>query len=53
MANMSARILSIEKDIIEYGAIGGFAQEDNNAKYNSEKMYYGPAWFSDKVQDIY
>ncbi len=53
MANMSARILSIEKDIVEYGAIGGFAQEDNNAKYNSEKMYYGPAWFSDKVQDIY
>lgn len=53
MANMSARMLSIEKDIVEYGAIGGFAQEDNNAKYNSEKMYYGPAWFSDKVQDIY
>jgi len=53
MANMSARMLSIEKDAIEYGAIGGFAQEDNEAKYNSEKMYYGPAWFSDKVQDIY
>ncbi len=53
MANMSARMLSIEKDDIEYGAIGGFAQEDNEAKYNSEKMYYGPAWFSDKVQDIY
>ena len=53
MANMSARMLSIEKDVIEYGAIGGFAQEDNDAKYNSEKMYYGPSWFSDKVQDIY
>ena len=53
MANMSARSLSIEKDVIEYGAIGGFAQQDSNAKYNSEKMYYGPSWFSDKVQDIY
>ncbi len=53
MANMSARMLSIEKDVIEYGAIGGFAQEDHDAKYNSEKMYYGPSWFSDKVQDIY
>ena len=53
MANMSARVLSVEKEIVEYGAIGGFAQEDNDAKYNSEKMYYGPAWFSDKVQDIY
>jgi hypothetical protein len=53
MANMSARSLSVEKDVVEYGAIGGFAQQDNNAKYNSEKMYYGPSWFSDKVQDIY
>ena len=53
MANMSARSLSIEKDAIEYGAIGGFAQQDNSAKYDNEKMYYGPAWFSDKVQDIY
>ena len=53
MANMSARSLSIEKDVIEYGAIGGFAQQDGSAKYNSEKMYYGPSWFSDKVQDIY
>jgi len=54
MANMSARILSIEQDVIEYGAIGGFAQEDNSLKHNnSEKLYYGPSWFSDKVQDIY
>ena len=53
MANMSARMLSIEKDVIEYGAIGGFAQQDNSAKYDNEKMYYGPSWFSDKVQDIY
>ena len=53
MANMSARMLSIEKDVVEYGAIGDFAQQDNSAKYDNEKMYYGPAWFSDKVQDIY
>jgi len=53
MANMSARSLSIEKDVIEYGAIGGFAKQDNTAKYDNEKMYYGPSWFSDKVQDIY
>ena len=53
MANMSARSLSIEKDIIEYGAIGGFAEQDASIKYSNEKMYYGPSWFSDKVQDIY
>ena len=37
MANMSARSLSIEKDVIEYGAIGGFAKQDNTAKYDNEK----------------
>ena len=53
MANMSARVLSIEQDIVEYGAIGGFAKQDGSIKYNNDKLYYGPSWFTDKVQDIY
>jgi len=53
MANMSARILCAEKDIIEYGAIGGFALADGKRKTEDDKMFYGPAWFTEKMQDIY
>ena len=53
MANMSARILCAEKDIIEYGAIGGFALAEGKRKTEDDKMFYGPAWFTEKMQDIY
>ena len=53
MANMSARCMSFEKDIVEYGAIGGFAQVDPSLKFQNEKLYHGPAWFAEKVQDLY
>ena len=53
MANMSARILCTEKDIIEYGAIGGFALAEGKRKPEDDKMFYGPAWFTEKMQDIY
>ena len=53
MANMSGRVLSVEKNIIEYGALGGFAQRDNDSKFNNDQLYYGPSWFTEKIQDIY
>jgi hypothetical protein len=54
MANMSARSISTEKQIIEYGAIGGFAKGDTSQKFsNDEKLYYGPSWFTEKTQNIY
>ena len=50
---MSARLLSVEKDIIEYGAVGGFAKVDGQSKFKDEKMFYGPSWFTEKMQNIY
>jgi hypothetical protein len=54
MANMSARNLMNTKNDIEYGAIGGFAMVDRNSRFeNSGKLFSGPSWFTDKMQDIY
>jgi hypothetical protein len=53
MANMSARDLLVEKEIIEYGAIGGFAVSEGERKPNNDKMFYGPSWFTEKMQNIY
>jgi hypothetical protein len=53
MANMSARSLSIEKRIIEESAIGGFARSSNDDRFNNDKMYHAPNWFSDKIKDVY
>lgn len=53
MANMSARSFLVEKNIIEYGAVGGFAKSDVNSKFNNEKLFYGPNWFTDKMQNVY
>tara|TARA_Y100000296_G_scaffold21208_1_gene25112 strand:+ start:6821 stop:8800 length:1980 start_codon:yes stop_codon:yes gene_type:complete len=52
MANASARLMLVQKDIVEYGAIGGFAQA-RDSKKNNDKLFYGPAWFADKIQNIY
>jgi len=53
IANMSARNFQINKNVVEYGAIGGFAKSDNQSKFSDEKMFYGPSWFTEKAQDIY
>jgi len=53
MANMSARVLAVEKSVVEYGAIGGFARSDSSEKFNNDKLYHGPNWFSEKIQDVY
>ena len=52
MANMSARLISIEKDMPEYGAFGGFAAE-NASMFSNEKLYHGPSWFTEKTQNLY
>ena len=54
IANMSARNYIVEKNVIEYGAIGGFAMSnDSKFKNNPDKLYHGPHWFTDKVNGIY
>ena len=53
MANMSARSLAVEKSVVEYGAIGGFARSDSSEKFNNDKLYYGPSWFSENIKDVY
>jgi hypothetical protein len=53
MANMSARSYIIYKQNIEYGAIGGFAITDKASKFNNEKLFYGPNWFTEKAQNLY
>ena len=52
IANMSARAFNIEKDVIEYGAIGGFASNQKSFD-RDEKMFYGPNWFTEKMRDVY
>ena len=52
MANMSARYIAVEKQIIEYGAFGGFAGH-NASGPSDEKLFSGPAWFTEKTQNLY
>ena len=52
MANMSARHFTTVEKITEL-EVGGFAESNSSRFGNSGKLYNGPAWFSDKIQDIY
>ena len=52
MANMSARHLLIEKPTIEDSAFGGFAQQNASA-FSNDKLFHGPAWFTEKTQNLY
>ena len=54
MANMSARILSNTPTRKEYEFYGGFAyMPDNSKKKHTEEYYNGPAWFTEKMKDVY
>ena len=53
MANMSARYLVAEKDVLEYGALGGFANDAPSFGAKSGKLYHGPSWFTEKTKDLY
>ena len=51
MANMSARLVLIEREMPDH-AFGGFA-EQNASMFSSDKLYNGPAWFTEKTQNLY
>ena len=51
MANMSARILSTEKAMVDHMTQGGFAVIDHKVKFEKEKLYHGPNWFTEKINN--
>lgn len=53
MANMSARSILVEKTTLETGAFGGFANGQPSFVAYDEKMFQGPAWFTEQVKGIY
>ena len=52
MANMSARNFSVVEKQAEI-EVGGFAESNSSRFDTGGKMYNGPSWFADKIQDIY
>jgi hypothetical protein len=52
MANMSARYYTTEQKYEEL-EIGGFADMNSSRFDHNSKMFNGPAWFTDKIQNIY
>jgi len=53
MANMSARHLNVEKTTLDLGAIGGFADGTPHFGSADEKLFQGPAWFTEKTKGLY
>ena len=52
MANMSARNYTVQK-VQEELEVGGFASMNSSRFDKPQKMYNGPSWFTDKIQNIY
>ena len=52
MANMSARNYSVVEKQAEM-EVGGFAESNASRFGGGGKMFNGPSWFADKIQDIY
>lgn len=53
MANMSARHLNTEKTTLDVGAIGGFADGTPHFGSVDDKLFQGPAWFTEKTEGLY
>ncbi len=53
MANMSARYLNVEKTTLDFGAIGGFADGSPHFGAADDKLFQGPAWFTEKTKGLY
>lgn len=53
MANMSARHLNVEKTTLDTGAIGGFADGTPHFGSVDDKLFQGPAWFTEKTKGLY
>ena len=52
MANMAARQIMTEKRVIEFGHYGGFAKRSEEGGEEGP-LYHGPAWWTEKMGDIY
>lgn len=52
MANMSARHITTVKEMPEYGAFGGFAGE-TGSRFKNDKLFQGPSWFTENMDNIY
>ena len=52
MANMAARIIANAPDPVTYNFYGGFATVEEE-KDKTGKLFNGPAWFTDKMKDVY
>jgi hypothetical protein len=52
MANMAARTIARMPDPVTYNFYGGFATAEK-AKDRTGKLYTGPAWYTDKMKDVY
>ena len=53
MANMSARSILVEKTTLESGAFGGFADGQPSFMSRDEKLFQGPAWFTEQIKGTY
>lgn len=54
MANMAARVLQRTPEQEAYNFYGGFATgRSGMSKYENEKLYTGPSWFSENMKDVY
>ena len=53
MANMSARYLNIEKTTLDVGAVGGFADGSPHFGAADDRLFQGPAWFTEKTKGLY
>lgn len=53
MANMAARIIARTPEPEAYSFYGGFASSTERSNKVDKKMYNGPSWFADGMQDVY
>jgi hypothetical protein len=54
MANMASRVLQRTPTQEAYSFYGGFATgRSGTNKYENEKLYTGPSWFSENMKDVY
>ena len=53
MANMAARIIARTPEPEAYSFYGGFASSTERSTKVDKKMYNGPSWFADGMQDVY
>ncbi len=53
MANMAGRVLQNKRVQDPYESFGGFSNSLSSKPDNTGKMFLGPAWFTEKMSDVY